>query len=181
MLTQLTILHLLGLIDLRYADESAFNLQPNIPYGWIKEGEQREIHSQKGGNLNVFSLLNIQGNLTSYQTTQNVNALQIIDWLEDFKTKIELPTVVVMDNAPWHTAQAVDDKLAEWENQGLYIYKLPPYCPHLNLAETLWRKIKCEWLKPEDFLSKEALHLAINNILTNYNNEKFCIDFSINI
>jgi len=62
-LKTLLALFLLGHIDLRFADETAFTLQPNIPYGWIREGEQAGIPSRKGGNLNVFGLLNLQGEL----------------------------------------------------------------------------------------------------------------------
>ena len=43
LLELLVFLHLRGDIDLRYADESGFNLTPNIPYGWIRKGEQRGI------------------------------------------------------------------------------------------------------------------------------------------
>lgn len=152
-----------------------------MPYGWIKEGEQKKIPSKKGGKLNVFSLLNLQGNLTSYTTTKNVNALQIIEWLDDFAQSLEEITVLVLDNAPWHTAKQIKDKEKQWEQKGLYIFRLPPYSPHLNKAEILWRKMKHQWLKPKDFASKETLHQAINNILTNYNNDDFFIDFNINI
>jgi len=55
------------------------------------------------------------------------------------------------------------------------------YSPHLNLIETLWRKIKLEWLKPEDFENKHTLHKAINNILANFNDEEFDIDFSLDL
>jgi transposase len=32
-----------------------------------------------------------------------------------------------------------------------------PYSPHLNLAETLWRKLKTEWLVVEDYLEQDCL------------------------
>ena len=41
LLNWLILMFLSGHIDLRYADETAFTLQPNIPYGWIRKGEQR--------------------------------------------------------------------------------------------------------------------------------------------
>jgi len=180
-LNLLLSLYLLGKIDLRYADETAFSLQSNLPYGWSKQCKQAGIPSQKGSNLNVFGLLNLQGDLTSYQTTRKVNSDQIIEWLNDFASTIEIPTVVVLDNAPWHTSNAVEEMIMEWEEKELFIFRLPIYSPHLNKAETLWRKMKYEWLKPEAFSSKENLHQAINNILTNYNNEEFNINFSIRI
>ena len=42
---------------------------------------------------------------------------------------------------------------------------LPPYSPHLNLAETLWRKLKTEWLAVEDYLQEQALFYATNRCL----------------
>jgi len=164
-------------IDLRFGDETAFTLTPNIPYGWIKIGEQRGIPSQKGGNLNVFGLLNLNGKLTTYQTTNSVNSQVVIEILDNFVQSIEQITVIVLDNASWHTSKAIDEKIKEWEELGLFIFYLPPYSPHLNIIEILWRKIKLEWLKPQDFQSKITLHQAINFILKKYNSQLFKINF----
>ena len=172
-------LALLGYIDLRYADESAFNLLPNVPYGWIRVGQQRGISSQKGGTLNVLGLLNLRGDLTSYQTTSNVNSQTVIGWIDDYVASVEQMTVIVLDNAPWHRSQAVAQKMSEWEAKGVYLFFLPPYSPHLNRVETLWRKIKHEWLRPQDFENAQTLHQRINHILENYGNKEFSIKFSI--
>jgi hypothetical protein len=37
--------------------------------------------------------------------------------------------------------------------------------------------MKYNWLKSENYLSKEALHSAISHILENYNNDDSTIDF----
>jgi putative transposase len=50
--------------------------------------------------------------------------------------------VVVLDNAPFHKAGAVRDARAWWEAKGLELYYLPAYCPHLNLIEGVWRRLK---------------------------------------
>jgi transposase len=42
---------------------------------------------------------------------------------------------------------------------------LPPYSPQLNLAETLWRKLKTEWLTVEDYLEQDRLFYATNRCL----------------
>ena len=60
----------------------------------------------------------------------------------------------------------MQSKLAEWEEKGFYIFNLPPYSPHLNIIEILWRKMKYEWLKPKDYLSFESLTTAIQEILS---------------
>jgi transposase len=120
------------------------------------------------------------GELTTYLTTESVNSNTIIACLDEFVLIIKKTTVVVLDNAPWHVSKEVEAKIKEWESKGLIIFYLPPYSPHLNLIETLWRKVKLEWLKPEDFENKEKLHEAIKHIFLNYNNDEYKIDFSIN-
>gem|GEM_PF-6935554 len=40
-------------------------------------------------------------------------------------------------------------------------FHLPTYSPHLNLAETVWRKLKYEWLSASDYSSKEHLRNAV--------------------
>lgn len=176
----LVFLHLRGDIDLRYADESGFNLTPNIPYGWTRQGEQKGIPTRKGGKLNIFGLMNPSGQLTSYQTSQNVDSQMVIDWLDDFAASIKKLTVVVLDNATPHKSKKFMSNIEKWEAQGLFIFYLPTYSPHLNPIEILWRKMKYEWLKPQDYLNKEIFHDALNNILKNYNNGDFKINFDFN-
>ena len=45
----------------------------------------------------------------------------------------EKPCVVVVDNAPFHTAGVVREREEDWKARGLVLYRLPAYCPHLNL------------------------------------------------
>ena len=44
-----------------------------------------------------------------------------------------------------------------WEERGLFLFYLPPYSPHLNIAEVLWRKLKYEWLQPRDYADAHTL------------------------
>ena len=60
------------------------------------------------------------------------------------------PCVVVLDNAPFHTAGAIREREEEWEARGLTLYRLPAYCPHLNLIEGVWRRLK-GFLMPRRF------------------------------
>nr|WP_280956532.1 IS630 family transposase [Bernardetia litoralis] len=175
----LILLFLTGYIYLRFCDESFFNLEPNVPYGWCRIGEQVGIKSSKGGNLNVFGLLNLCGELSSFVSTQNVNSKVIIDCIDQFVETTEKTTVLVLDNVPWHISKEIEEKIEEWEEKGVLIFYLPSYSPHLNPIETLWRKIKIECLRPQDFISKEDLHQAVKNILKKYNSKKYKIDFTI--
>lgn len=178
-LKTLLVLAVCGLVELRFCDETAFSLTPNIPYGWGPIAQQQGIKCLKGGNLNVFGLLDLQkGCLSSYTTLGRVDSDQVIEWLNDFATTLSKPTVVVMDNAPWHKSKKFMDQLANWEHQNLLIYHLPPYSPHLNPIEIAWRMMKYQWLRPKDFESKVALHNRIAHILTNFQEPEFEINFA---
>ena len=73
--------------------------------------------------------------------------------IDDFCQYIEKPTVLVLDNAPVHRSKLFQEQLEKWQEKDLYVFFLPRYCPHLNKAETFWRKAKYEWLKPSDYAS----------------------------
>jgi putative transposase len=60
------------------------------------------------------------------------------------------PCVVVLDNAPFHTAGVIREREEWWEARGLTLYRLPAYCPHLNLIEGAWRRLK-GFLMPRRF------------------------------
>jgi putative transposase len=65
------------------------------------------------------------------------------------------PYVVVLDNAPFHTAGAIREREEEWEARGLRLYRLPSYCPHLNPIESVWRRLK-GFLMPRRFYDSLA-------------------------
>ena len=73
-------------------------------------------------------------------------------------------TVVVLDNAAIHKKMAREHG-EKWEERGLYIGFLPPYSPHLNIVETLWKQLKYSWLKAKDYANKETLHTGVKAIL----------------
>jgi transposase len=105
-----------------------------------------------------------------------MNGDLIIAFIDDFAKTITQRTVIILDNATIHHSDAFKDKIDEWEQMDLYIFFLPTYSPHLNLIETLWRKIKYEWLKPQDYLDFDTLTNAIENIVLEVG-KKFKINF----
>jgi len=168
-----------GLIDLFFTDECGFSLTPNIPYGWQPIGEQLSIRSSKDRVTNLFGLLSRNGKLKAYSTLKSIDSNFVIECIDEISSTISRPTVLVMDNAPWHKAEKLIKKQKEWNKKGLYLFFLPIYSPHLNLIETLWRKIKYEWLQAIDYSSAKTLKLAIFNIIKNYD-DQYCINFSKN-
>lgn len=152
-------------------------MTPTIPYGWQAIGEQQSIRSSKDRVANVFGLLSRMGKLMIYSTDKTINSQFVIECIDEVADKVKRPTVLVLDNAPWHQAEKLLNRQKQWMEKELYLFFLPTYSPHLNLIETLWRKIKCEWLRPEDYLSASRLKQALFNIIQQYD-RKFCINFS---
>ena len=131
---------------------------------------------------NTFGLLNACNKaLHTYSTKdkQNINSNFICQSLDEFSLKITKPTVVILDNAPWHTSDRFINRIHHWQQKDLFIFHLPRYSPHLNLIETLWRQIKYKWLRPKDFNSKTALENRLQFIFTNFG-VCFDINFSMN-
>lgn len=117
--------------------------------------------ASQGAGLNCFGLIR-RDNLLLFETSlRNLTAEFIVERLERLSLSITEETVVVLDNAKIHTAKAVQERRLIWEQRGLTLFYLPPYSPHLNLAEILWRKLKYEWLVPQDYLSFAHLRYAV--------------------
>jgi transposase len=154
-----------GLIDLCYGDESRICLEPCVPYGWQFKDEKVFMPSGKGTGLNCFALLNRANDCWFATTKARVDSEFIVEQLERLSLGLEKITVVVLDNAPVHTAQAVQERRPFWQERGLFVFYLPPYSPHLNLAETLWRKLKYEWLTPPDYAAADTLFYQVRQAL----------------
>ena len=83
-----------------------------------------------------------------------------------------------IDNAPIHTSGEFVAAICRWVQRGLIVKYLPPYCPHLNKIEILWRRIKYQWLPFAAYTDFKALLDSIQHILRHYG-QQYRIDFQI--
>lgn len=175
-LKQIIELYKSGYIDLYFADESGFNMQGYIPYGWQPKGEYIEITPSKTKSTQIFGLMSLDNQMEAYSCQGSMNSEMVIAFIDDFHAKIKRPKVVVIDNAPIHHSKKFEAKIEQWKEEDLYIFFLPRYSPHLNPIEILWRMIKYQWLPYEDIESQEELNQRLDEILTNFGT-KYTIDF----
>jgi transposase len=150
------------LIDLYYADESRVCLQPCVPYGWQFPDEDAFMPSTQSNGLNCFGLLARDNRFHFKTTTSNVTSTFVFEYLEQFSFKLKKQTVIVLDNAPAHTAKCIQDQRKVWEDRGLTLFYLPKYSPHLNLIEILWRFLKYFWLTPKDYTEEDLLFYQVS-------------------
>ncbi len=163
-LSELEALSEQGAIDVFYGDESGVSLLPNVPYAWQFADEVVTLPSERGGRLNCFALLSRCNRCFAKTTQAKVTAHWVAEQIGEFSQTLCPLTVLVLDNARVHT-KALKEHLATWEERGLFVFFLPTYSPHLNVAEILWKKLKYEWLQPTDYLSEDILHAAVRNRL----------------
>ena len=163
-------LWLLGYIDLYFADESGFTMQPYVPYAWQKKGiTQRRFARKQKNRLHVFGLMSLSAQLTVYHSEANLDGAFIKNCLDDFAQKLHpKPYVIVLDNGPIHHANVVKNEFDKWETVGLSIFYLPTYSPHLNPIEILWRFCKYKWLNKTHYKSWSTLKKAILCIFKEY-------------
>ena len=94
-------------------------------------------------------------------TTETITSQFIFEQFERFSIGLQKQTVVVLDNAAVHRARNIKERLGVWQQRGLFLFYLPRYSPHLKIVETLWRKLKDEWLAPKDYETRETLCYAV--------------------
>ena len=122
--------------------------------------------------MNLWGVFRADNFCLTYENDGNINADFLIQSINDFCRYVQKPTVLVLDNAPTHWSGKFIEQTEKWMERDLYIFFLPKYSPHLNLAETFWRKAKYEWLRPSDYGSfakyKKKVKAIFNNIGLEY-------------
>ena len=165
-----------GAIDIVHSDESGFCLVPVVPYLWqLKEqtlGLPSRSHNQR---LNVVGFWREPGvqaaQLTHRLVLGRLKSRHFVQAVEEQLLPFLMrPTVLLVDNATLHRCARVKQKLKDWKAAGLHLWFLPPYCPHLNRIEGLWKQCKYHWLQPADYADFPALCRAVDNALNNVNN-----------
>lgn len=153
-------------IELYYGDESQVSEEGYVPYGWQFRDEKVSVASAKATHINCFGLLTRDNKLFYGTTTENINSDFVVEQLERFSLKVKKPTVVVLDNARIHRSKKVMDRQKAWEARNLYLFFLPPYSPHLNIIERLWKELKGRWLSPQYYTQPDLLYYQTNLALS---------------
>lgn len=165
-------------IDLYFGDESHVCTQGYVPYGWQFPGENVFVPSFKSARLNIFGMISRDNVYHGFTSRQSIKAENVAEFINDFSLTITRPTFIVLDNASVHTGGKMKEMVEKWRRRGLYIFYLPPYSPHLNIAETLWRILKTKWIKPCHYIDTSTLFNATHEILDGIG-EKYRVNYSV--
>ena len=163
-----------GLCDLFYGDESGFCLQPTLGRCWQPPGPTLAVPAQAHSRRwNVGGFLRGDGELAHLGRAGRLGAKEFIEAVETRLLPVRRrPAILVLDNGPCHRSRLVKAKRAEWRQRGLRLFFLPPYCPHLNRIETLWRLVKHHWLPVSAYASfamlRDTVTALLNTVGLNY-------------
>ncbi len=160
-----------GHIEVFYGDESGFSLTPVTACCWQYPKEEVRILPQKSKRVNLFGLMSKDNRLTTFHKEGPINTAFVVNCLSEWVETLSKPTLLVLDNAPIHQAHSFRAHLEQWQDKNLFIFFLPKYSPHLNKIETLWRKLKYEWLKPDDYSSLPLLKEALSSICSQFGHQ----------
>lgn len=179
-LSKLHALEQAGRVDVLYGDECGFSLLPCVPYLWQKRGQTLGLpahpHQKR---LSVLGFWRRDNRLWSFPIQQRMTAQHLIQSIEAILPQLSdaKQTVMVLDNASIHRAKCVREKQREWKRRGLRLFFLPPYSPHLNRIELLWKQVKYRWLEPIAYVAFDALCRHVSNVL-NQVGTKYRITFA---
>ena len=141
-----------------------------MSYTWSKRGSKNRlcVPTRWGshGRLNLIGALawgketrTLHFELVE-KSVKSKHVLAFIDELARNATPDQL-TVIVLDNASFHTAANVKERREVWEEKNVLLRYLPPYAPHLNPIEALWKRLKCFLLPRRCYGSVAQLRQAL--------------------
>jgi putative transposase len=65
------------------------------------------------------------------------------------------------NNASFHTGTNIKERRQGWEEKNVFLRYLPPYAPHLNPIEALWKHLKCFLLPRRCYAAVAQLKQAV--------------------
>ena len=114
--------------------------------------------------------------MEAYVSEPSINSDVVIHCIEHFFGEVDLPVVIVMDQASIHTSNAIYFKRQEWQEKGIRLFELPTYSPHLNLIEHLWKFMKYHWLEITAYSCWNSLVEYVERVLREFG-DKYIINF----
>jgi len=157
-------------LTLLYLDEVGFSLVLPVSYTWSKRETKNRlcIPTRWGshGRLNLIGALawgKKKRTLHFELVEESVKSTHVVAFIDELARDAAggQLTVVVLDNARFHTSTKVKEKQPMWEERGVFLRYLPPYAPHLNPIEALWKHLKSFLLPRRCYHSVAQLKQAV--------------------
>lgn len=160
-----------GLVELKYLDEAGFCLWSPVSYSYSLIGEQKcmeQTPTRHGHRISILGLWQ-PGEGFEYALSQGgfkgESYIKVMDWVAQKAAQtLEQSgrmTVIVQDNGSLHTSRLVQQQWPRWQEQGLVIFFLPPYCSEMNPIEIQWRQLKSHEIAGQMFDNEYDLAMSV--------------------
>lgn len=171
--------HRQGQLTLWYYDETGLGLNPTGLQAWQAAESALCLPAQRGGGFTVAGFLSADNALQAFSYAGSTTSGAFIRWVDEWIAQHPPvgKTVLVLDNASFHCSSDVRVKRKEWARQQVYLQYLPPYGSELNRIETLWHRLKHQWLEVEAYANAQTLRQAVEAILRQFG-KKYTITFA---
>jgi len=156
---------------LNYLDEAGFCLWSPVSYSYCRVGEQKRMEQTAqrfGRRISILGVWQAHKQF-DYALCQGGfktrSYLKVMKW-QAKKAQRRLKktgkiTVIVQDNGSIHTSREARALWPQWQEQGLFIFMLPAYCPEFNEIETQWRQLKAHEIAGRMFSNEYDLAIAV--------------------
>jgi transposase len=132
-----------------FADESGFQLIPNLARTWAPQG-QTPIHRHRQGKrekISVISGISVspkRHHLSLYYLLffDNIGQEEVCKFLQEVLRHLRGPVIVLLDNSSTHRGEPMQDLLDR--HPRLWVEHFPSYAPELNPDEGVWALAKRE-------------------------------------
>jgi hypothetical protein len=159
-----------GHIDLKYLDEAGFCLYSPVSYSYSRIGQQKRLEQvpTRGNRISILGLWQPEQQF-EYALAQGGFAgdsyIKVMDWVAQ-KAALTLEqtgrfTVIVQDNSSIHKRELVRQHWQKWQDQGLFLFFLPPYSAEMNRIEDQWHQLKAHEIAGQMFEDEYDLALAV--------------------
>jgi len=162
-----------GEIQLKYLDESGFCLWSPVSYSYSPIGQQKRMEQTTVVHGKRISILGLwqRGQSFEYGLTQggfnSHRYIELMDMVADTASKTYAKTgqitVVVQDNGSLHKSKLVQAQWKRWEEQGLIMFFLAPYCSEMNPIEGEWHQLKAHEMAGQMFDNAYDLAMAVED------------------
>lgn len=159
-----------GHIDLKYLDEAGFCLSSPVSYSYSRIGTQKRLEQvpTRGNRISILGLWQPDQQF-EYALAQGgfegESYIKVLDWVAE-KAALALEqtgrfTVVVQDNCSVHKREIVRQQWQKWQDQGLFLFFLPPYSAEMNRIEDQWHQLKTHEIAGQMFEDEYDLALTV--------------------
>jgi transposase len=166
-----------------FADESGFQLMPNVVRTWAPQG-QTPIHRHRQGRrdkISVISGISVspkRHHLGLYYLLflANIGQEEVGRFLQELLRHLRGPVMVLLDNSSTHQGEPLQKLLDR--HPRLHLEHFPSYAPELNPDEGVWSLAKRELANscPDDVDElMEDIIRSINGIRTSPRKLRGCI------